>query len=204
MGRISGVSGDRIKIFDVERKTVNNAVRDVDAIRRVEKIRNETAYSSHNYIFESDSFYEHLKKAKKSMEEFSVNEYNLKNQIKRSSNECDDMYEKIVEAVASINNAINSIKVMDSFAGGYGFKKVVTLAAAYSHIGNLGIKFEDSRFVIEERLLKESLISGSMSADIIFDPDSGLLKKIFNILENAKADIVNFMHGSGGLFDKKL
>ncbi|AHM56745.1 hypothetical protein EAL2_c14500 [Peptoclostridium acidaminophilum DSM 3953] len=204
MNRISGIGGDRIKIFDVERKTVSGSVRDVDAIKSVGKVKNETANAGQNYTIESDTFYEHLKKAKKSMDDFSVSEYSIKKQIRDTPGECDDLYGKIVEAINNINSAIKTIKVMDSFAGGYGFKKVAALSDKYSHIAKLGISFMDSKFVIDEKLLRQSLENGTMSAETIFDPELGLLKKVHSILENAKTDIINFLHGSGGLFDKKL
>lgn len=114
--KISSVTSSRIHSSYVYRsKTVNKSSM-VEGVGQVSNTSNQTAYSSGNYLFYSDAFYESLKNFKEEYKKFYYDQRELERKI-INFDYGDNLLNNLIELVKSYNLAINSLKSFDRFVG---------------------------------------------------------------------------------------
>ncbi|KDR95050.1 hypothetical protein SAMN02745945_00582 [Peptoclostridium litorale DSM 5388] len=205
---ISSIGGQRLKAHVVERKTFTGSVDKVSGVGRIDGARNDL--QNENYAISNDSFYEHLRKSQKRIKDFVMNEHELKEQIMNEENrplnrDSDEIYINVQKAVKSINECMKSIKIIDSLIGGEGYKGIIHSQEA-KYMEKIGIRVKNGFFEIDSAKLKNEIQREKSCVDIIFDPESGMLKKTFLVLERVKERLIqsNMTKKEGEIIDRMV
>ena len=205
---ISSIGGNRLKAHVVERKNFTGSINKVGGVSRIDGARNDL--ENENYAMSNDSFYDHLRKSQKKIRDFVMSEHKLKEQLKQDearplNRDVDEIYRNVQKAVKSINECMKSIKIIDSLIGGESYRGIIHSQEA-KYMEKIGIRVKNGFFEIEAAVLKRELQNDKGCIDLIFDPDSGMLKKTFIVLEKVKEKLIeiNMTKKEGDIIDRMV
>lgn len=120
MKKTSSINSSRIHNMYVHRNTVVSTASKVSSVDKVNPVENSTFFSSGNFLYYSDAFYENIEEFQKNYKKFYNNQVKL-NQLSKflskKENYKFDYIDDIVRIISTLckkfNNAMNSLRDME-------------------------------------------------------------------------------------------
>lgn len=176
MSKISSSTSIRSKRmhsnFGEQNRIVLNRADVVTPVDPVKPVKNETSYSSGNYLYASDQFYEKLEKLRREYLNFYHSERYLKEAIDEISDTSVIDYSNIKNLIDRYNHTILALDIFDKHISSDNASAVkATLDAFSKDLNKIGIYIvREKELEINEIKFKDSLIASKDNLDPLLSP----------------------------------
>ncbi|MDR5659677.1 hypothetical protein RH915_09230 [Serpentinicella sp. ANB-PHB4] len=190
--RVSSVASKRIHNSYVHRSRVVEKSEKIDQVNPVSKADNQTAYSSGNYLFSSDVFYEKINQLKKEYKNFYHDHRKLEEAIENFDQE-NEMLTHMKNLIEKYNNALVSLKKFDAALGTDHLSKIKDILEVFeNNLDEIGITVDtETKMHIDEQKFIDRVEHSENPLSMFFDPIKGLVIRLYKAFKQIKLPQTN-------------
>lgn len=194
MKRVSSSTSIRAKRIHsnfVERnRIVINKATGVDPVDPIRPVKNETSYSSANYLMASDQFYDKLEKLKREYLNFYHSERNLKQAIDEIESDSDIDFKHIKKLIERYNKTIIALESFDKHIGFENVSNIKRILLEYSvHLNKIGISIvRDKELSIDENTFKDALLYSKDDLKPLLSPIRQFIVRLYRGFINIREE----------------
>lgn len=189
MSKISSTSKihkSRIHNNYVERNHRVTGAKSVNRVNPIDSIENNAGYSSGNYLYATDAFYDKLEKLSKEYKRFYHREKDLEQAIEDMDSNSDKLLECMTILVEKYNKAITALQSLEDEIGTNNSLTIKDILLSYqAELNDVGISIiNDINLSINKETFLEQVINKDDILNTLFRPIRGMITKLYKVFRN--------------------
>lgn len=188
ISRASNIRRSRVHNNYVEQSHRVTGAKAVNRVKPVDGVGNNAYYSSGNYLFSTDAFYDKLDKLSKEYRRFYHRERDLEKAIEDMDKNSDKLLEYMTILIEKYNKAIIALQSLEDEIGTNKSLTIKDILLSYEgELNDVGISImNDIDLSINEETFLEQVINKNDILNTLFRPIRGMITKLYKVFRNIK------------------